>query len=49
MYPTIADLAAADKDSLAKLGFTKYGAKRLIAWAAAKLDSTKKSESNSDE
>jgi hypothetical protein len=49
MYPTIADLAGADKDSLAKLGFTKYGAKRLIAWAAAKLGSTEKSESNSDE
>lgn len=49
MYPTIADLAKADKDALVKFGFTKYGAKRLIAWAAVKLGSTEKSESNSNE
>jgi hypothetical protein len=34
---------------LAKLGFTKYGAKKLIAWAAAELGNTASSESSSDE
>lgn len=48
-YPTLADLAGANKDALAKLGFTKYGAKKLIAWAAAELGNTASSGSSSDE
>lgn len=48
-YPTLVDLAAANKNALAKLGLTKYGAMKLIAWAAAELGSTESSETSSDE
>jgi hypothetical protein len=43
-YPTLADLANANKDALAKCGLSKSNAKKLIAWAAAELGGETASE-----
>jgi hypothetical protein len=48
-YPTLADLAIANKDMLTKIGMTKYGAKKLIAWAAAELGNAVASDSDDSE
>jgi len=48
-YPTLADLAAANKDALVKFGFSKYGARKLTAWAAAKLENAVAQEVKDDE
>jgi hypothetical protein len=48
-YPTLADLANANKDALMKLGFSKYGARKLTAWAAAKFENAVAIEVEDDE
>jgi len=48
-FPTLADLAKANMNALVKVGLSKTGSRKLIAWAAAQLNSTSSVEFSDDD